>query len=273
MHSMSVPKRLIVTLVALGLGFVFVVYAASEWKVQRAYSIPLTQPRTDFKLDAIAGERMAKIVGCWAGCHGVRGEGGVEEIPGIRRVTAPPLGSVIPHYSDAELVRLVLQGVKRDGRSAIGMSSYTFWPLGDADVANIIYFLRLQPPADAVERTTQIPFVSRLKLLQGVWSLSADQVNKSQPRWGNMPRTNSYERGRFLAAIVCAECHGADYLGDPLEGGPSLTILTIYDREKFAELMTTGISQAGIAVESMSWLPDIEFTDRDIVDLYDFLTK
>jgi cytochrome c553 len=270
---MSILKKLVAALVICSLAFVFVVYAASEWKIRRAYDIPLVQPRADFKLDAYAGERMAKIVGCWAGCHGVRGEGGVEKIAGTRRVTAPPLGSVIQNYSNAELVRLILHGVKRDGRSAVGMSSFTFWPLGDADIANIVYFLRMQPAADAVERVTQIPFVGRLTLLRGVWSLSADQVNKSQPRWGNMPLTNSYERGRFLAAIVCAECHGADYLGDPLEGGPPLTILATYDQDEFAHLLKTSVSQAGIPIESMSWLPDVEFTDRDIADLYEFLTQ
>jgi len=219
--------------------------------MRRTYDLPLPQPPTDFEPDLAAGERMAKIVGCWAGCHGDGGEGG-EEIPGIRQVTAPPLGSVIPRYSDAELVRLILHGVKRDGRSAIGMSSYTFWPLGDADIGNIINFLRLQPPADEVARVRKIPFISRLKLLQGKWWLSADQVNTAQPRWGNMPRSNAYERGRFLAAVICAECHGADYRGDALEGGPPLTILAIYDEEEFARLMKTGVSQAGIAVEAMS---------------------
>lgn len=273
MHPMSRLKRFVAALVICGLAFIFVVYAASEWKIRRVYDIPLVQPRTDFELDAYAGVRMAKIVGCWAGCHGLRGEGGVEKIRGIRRITAPPLGSVIPNYSDAELYRLILHGVKRDSRSAVGMSSFTFWPLGDADIANIIHFLRMQPPADAVKRVTEIPFVSRLKLLQGVWSVSADQVNKSQPRWGNMPLTNSYERGRFLAAIICAECHSADYLGDPLEGGPPLTILAIYDEDEFARLLKTGVSRAGIPVESMSWLPDIEFTDRDIANLYEFLTQ
>jgi cytochrome c553 len=273
MQVMTFLKRLFASLTIVGLGFVIFVYAASEWKIRRIYEIPISQPQTEIVPDAAAGERMAKIAGCWAGCHGVRGEGGVEEISGIRRVTAPPLGSVIPDYSDAELVRLILHGVKRDGRSAIGMSSYTFLPLGDADIANVIHFLRLQPAADPVDRVRQISFSSRLKLLQGKWWLSADQVNKSQPRWGNLLRVNAYERGRFLAAIVCAECHGADYRGDPLEGGPSLAILSIYDEPEFAQLMMTGISRAGNLVEPMAWLPGTEFTDHDISDLYEFLTS
>jgi mono/diheme cytochrome c family protein len=270
---MSFLLRLCVFFILLGLGFFAFVYTATEWKFRRVYDVPLVELETDSKLDADAGARMAKIVGCWAGCHGIRGEGGVEEVPGVRRVTAPPLGSVVPQYSDVELVRLILHGIKRDGRSAIGMSSYVFWSLGDADITNIIHFLRLQPTAVEGDRVRQIPFVSRLKLLQGKWWLSADQVNKAQPRWGNMPRTNAYERGRYLAAIVCAECHGADFRGDPLEGGPPLAVLSIYDESEFARLMKTGVSQAGVLIEPMSWLPNAEFTDRDIFDLYEFLTS
>ena len=271
MHLQLILKGLAGVVIGLGLVFIAVVYGLSEWKINQTYNIPLSELPANHKPDAGDGMRMAKIVGCWAGCHGVSGEGGVEEIPGIRRVTAPPLGSVVPEYSDGELARLILHGVKRDGRSAIGMSSYTFWPLGDKDLANIIYFLRLQQPAAPIDRTTSIPFTSRIKLLKGEWFLSADQVDKSQPRWGNYPRSNSYERGRFLASIVCTECHGANYLGDPIEGGPPLSILALYDQGQFANLLKTGISQAGVPVESMSWLPDIEFTDRDISDLYEFL--
>ena len=258
-------------LAAAGLIFVLGVYGASAWKLSRTYDVPLKSPDQTLAPDASQGERMARIVGCWAGCHGVRGEGGVEEIPGIRRVTAPPLGAVIPHYSDAELFRLILYGVKRDGTSAVGMSSYTFWPLGDPDVANIIHFLRQQPPAEPVPRTREIPLISRFKLLAGDWQLSADQVDTSQTRWGNLPRETSFERGRFLAAIVCAECHGSSYEGDPLEGGPPLVIMQAYSDAEFARLMRTGTSRSGLPVEPMSWLPDVQFTDRDIADLYEFL--
>ena len=272
MRTMSFLK-LIATVIVAGIGFVLAMYTVSEWKINRIYDTPLVEPDFNFELDANSGERMAKIVGCWAGCHGIRGKGGIEEVSGLWRLTAPALGSVIPDYSDAELVRLILHGVKRDGRSAIGMTSYSFWPLGDSDIANIIHFLRMQPPADVAERVRHIPFASRVKLLRGEWWLSADWVDKTQPRWGNMPRTNSYERGRFLASIVCAECHGADYLGDSLQGGPPLTILTIYDEDEFARLMKTGVSKAGLLVERMSWLPDIEFTNQDIADLYEFLAR
>ena len=263
-------KRLLLVFGVVAGGIVAFVYAASEYKMQRTYDVALIEPVNDIDPDIAAGERMAKIVGCWAGCHGVRGEGGTEEVAGLWRISAPALGAVVPQYSDAELMRLVLRGIKRDGRSAIAMTSYSFWALGDEDLANIIYFLRKQPPAETQEPVRQISFASRLKLLRGQWFLSADWVDTTMPRWGNMPRETSYERGRYLAAIVCAECHGADYLGDPFQGGPPLSVLTIYDEAEFSTLMKTAVSQAGVPVESMSWLPDIEFSDGDVRDLYNF---
>ena len=153
------------------------------------------------------------------------------------------------------------------------MSSFTFWSVGDSDIANIIQFLRQQPSATPVNRSVEIPFHNRLKLLQGVWQLSADQVDKSQPRLGNMPRNTSYERGNYLAAIVCAECHGSDFQGDTLEGGPSLANLALYDADEFSVFMKTSQSQSGRFIEQMNWLPEIGFTDQDISDLYQFLAK
>ena len=94
-------------LVASGL-FVAGVYGASEWKMARIYDTPLRDLPTIAALDPEQAERMARIVGCWAGCHGTKGEGGVEEIPGVRRITAPTLSDVLPGYSDAELLRLIL---------------------------------------------------------------------------------------------------------------------------------------------------------------------
>ena len=140
--------------------------------------------------------RMAKIVGCWAGCHGMEGEGGFETIEGIVRHTAPTLSQVIPLYRDDELVRLIRYGVKKDGTSAIGMISYTFWTLGDQDIANIIAHLRRQPARPPVPRELQLPFKGRLALATGEWGVSAQEVDRTIPRWGELPRDTSFARGR-----------------------------------------------------------------------------
>jgi cytochrome c553 len=254
----------------LGLGSV---YGVSEWRMRRSHDAPLLPLRARAAPDAIAGEHMAKVVGCWAGCHGMAGEGGADHIEGIHRNTAPTLSQVVPQYSDEELARLIRYGVKRDGRSAVGMYAAVLWPLGDQDLVNIIAHLRRQPVRPPVPRRHELTFRGRLALVTGSWKVSADQVNRSAPRWGELPLDDAFARGRYLASIVCSECHGADLNGSALEGGPSLAILAIYDPDQFRDLIRTGRPIDGRDMPKMSWLADVDFTEQEIEDLYVFLRR
>lgn len=248
------------------------IYAISEWKMRRQYDAPLVALRTDMPRNLVEGERMARIVGCWDGCHGRRGEGGHEEIEGIIRNTAPTLSQVLSLYSDEELVRLVRYGLKRDGRSAIGMISYTFWALGDEDLANIIAHLRRQPTLPSIERRLELSWRGRLALATGEWKVSVEQVDRSRPRWGNLPQTTAYERGRYLASVTCSECHGLDFTGNPLEHAPSLAILAMYSRDQFTHLMRTATPPGGRKLnDAMDWVANAPFTDEEITGLYQFL--
>jgi mono/diheme cytochrome c family protein len=214
---------------------------------------------------------MAKVVGCWAGCHGVRGEGGADVIEGIHRITAPTLSEVVPLYSDEELARLVRFGVKRDGRSAVGMRAGVLWPMGDQDLVNIFAHLRRQPAMPPVPRRHELTLRGRVALATGTWRVSADQVDRSRPRWGELPRATSFERGRYLASIVCSECHGLDFHGDPLEGGPSLAVVAAYGPGQFRHLFRAAEALDGRRIAKMGWMPDVDFTDAEIDDIYLFL--
>ena len=258
-------------LAILAVGYV---YAVSEWRMRRPYDAPLTPPRTPVAIDFAEGMRMAKIVGCWAGCHGMEGEGGDEYIEGIFKHTAPTLSAVLRLYSDAELVRLIRYGVKRDGHSAVGMISYTSWPLGDRDLANIIAHLRRQPVLPPVPRELQLEFRGRVALATGEWKVSAEQVDRSIPRWGELPQATPFERGRYLASITCSECHGLDFRGNELERGPALAILAIYQPTQFRHLLRTGKPISGRDLGIMSWAARVAFSlfsDEEIADLYAFL--
>jgi hypothetical protein len=73
--------------------------------------------------------------------------------------------------------------VKRDGKSAVGMISYTFWALGDQDLGNVIAHLRRLPPAPAMERTLELSW-------RGRWSRGSGRTSRSrtrpaaEARWG-----------------------------------------------------------------------------------------
>lgn len=250
-----------------------IVYGLSEWKLRRTYDAPLVALRAAQPADPAAGLHMARVVGCWAGCHGIRGEGGTERIAGIHETTAPTLTEVVPRYTDEELARLVRYGVKRDGRSAVGMYPRTLWALADQDLADIIAHLRQQPPLPPVPRRQSVSLRGRLALATGEWNVAAEQVDRSMPRWGELPMQTPFERGRYLASIVCSECHGSDYRGDPLEGGPSLAVVAAYDAERFRQLLRTGRPIDGREIPEMSWMPDVGFTEQEIADLYLFLRE
>lgn len=260
---------LVATLVGLG---VLTIYVGSEWKLQREYEAPLEKLRAKTAPDLVEGERMARIVGCWDGCHGRTGQGGYEEIEGILRHTAPTLSQVVPLYSDEEMVRLIRYGLKRDGRSAVGMISYTFWALGDQDLSNIIAHLRRQPALPPIERKLDLSWRGRLALVTGTWKVSVEQVDRSRPRWGDLPQTTPVERGRYIASVTCSECHGLDYSGNVLERAPSLAILAMYSPEQFTHLMRTAQPVGGRKLdENMDWVANAPFTEEEVTGLYQFL--
>lgn len=250
------------------------VAASSEWLLRRRHDAPLERLPPIASPDPAEGERLAVIVGCWAGCHGLRGEGEVLEGGGAFRVTAPTLSSVLPDYTDEELVRLIRYGVKRDGHTAIGMVPRTFYPLSNHDLALIIAHLRRAPASPALPRERRVTLLGRTALATGLWHTSADEVDRSRPRWGELPRRTPFERGRYLASITCSECHGVDFRGNELEGGPSLVVIARYDIEQFAHLLRTGEPIDGRDLGIMSWVARnafSRFTDDEVQDLYVFL--
>jgi cytochrome c553 len=254
------------------LGFA-VIFGLSEWRMRRAYEAPLVPLHAARPADPVAGEHWARLVGCLSGCHGDEGEGGREHIEGIVTHTAPTLSDVLPSYSDAELARLIRYGVKRDGRSAIGMTSYTFWPLGDREIADIVARLRQLPATPPLPRRLDLTLRGRVALVTGEWKVSAAQVDRTIPRWGELPRRTPFERGRYLASVICSECHGLDFRGIALEGAPSLVVVAAYDPGQFRTLIRENRAIGGRRIDPMGWTPGVGFSDEEIGDLYAFLRE
>lgn len=249
------------------------VFAVSEWKMRRSYDAPLLPLRPASPPNPAAGRHMAKVAGCWAGCHGNEGEGGFESIKDIHRSAAPTLSQVLPQYADDELVRLIRYGVKRDGKSSVGMIAYATWALGDQDLADIIAHLRAQPVLPPVERSHDISFRGRMAMVTGKWGVDAAMVDRSVPRWGELTLSTPFERGRYLASVVCAACHGRRLEGSALESTPALAIAGAYSQEEFRNLLRNAIARGGSEVKRMTWVREVEFTDQEINDIYEFLRK
>src|SRR5262245_49594223 len=104
------------------------------------------------------------------------------------------------------------------------MPSGAFYPLSDADLANIVSHLRTMPQAPEQPRVRRVELLGRLALVLGKWHTSAGEVDPKRPRWGEMPRESPEERGRYLASVICAECHGLDLGGNEFLASPALAV-------------------------------------------------
>lgn len=183
------------------------------------------------------GERLTRVLGC-RGCHG-------KELQGERfyELYASNLTRDIPAYSDAQLVRLLREGVHPSGRDVWAMPSELFQHLTEPDMDALIAYLRTLKPAGGPTQPA-LPFEAETKKLiaAGVIKPAADFVRESQAK-GPLDLGPSHEFGRYITRVTCSECHGPELKG----GGdtPDLITAGAYSREEFEKLITQGVPTGG----------------------------
>lgn len=232
-------------LTMLAISFVATVYLLSERRVRRTYNIPLSSIALPTgPLARAEGQRLATVRGCYNGCHGEQLDGGVFiDQPFLARLVAPNLTQVVREYTDSELERLVRHGVRRNGRSTLGMPSSMFYHLSDRDLGAIIAFLRSAPVTEGPATEISLGPLARLGLLLGKYNPQAELIDHEGPRLAIRDTSDQIGRGRYVALTSCTECHGLDLGGNPDMSTPSLSIVATYSEEEFARLMRTGVAR------------------------------
>jgi len=79
--------------------------------------------------------------------------------------------------------------------------------------------------------------------------------------------------GQQVASVACAPCHGSDYAGAKIEGGPitpSLKNIKMYTDEAFDRLLQVGVARNGVVVDRMkiSVVSTLSADDRSAVRAY-----
>jgi mono/diheme cytochrome c family protein/outer membrane lipoprotein SlyB len=222
LRFVGVALGLLVVGVAGFAGWNAVAYDRSIAEVRR---IPL--PHIERSTDPVVLARGAHLAGSLGGC--ALGDCHGSDLGGGKVSDAGPLGTFVApnitsggrgaEYSDGEMARLILHGIKRDGRGVRLMSSSeTAW-LPDADFQAIVSFVRSVPPVSRPSREIEIGIVGKvLDRLDFVQFDAARRIDHVHRRTAPDPApTAAY--GAYIAGM-CRGCHGASLSGGPIPGAP-----------------------------------------------------
>ena len=206
-----------------------VVYVASERKLRETYdtSVDSVHVPTD-SASIVRGEHLVRnVIDCTL-CHGDDLGGAVySSSPALGTIAGPNLtrgkGGVGPDYSDADYLRAIRRGVKRDGRSLIVMPSEVFTHISQEDMGAVLAYLRVAPPVDREVPKSGFGPVGRALLAAGKMNiLVAGKTPRITPP-ASVPRDTTPAYGKYLADISgCHGCHGYGLSGGRVAGPPNL---------------------------------------------------
>lgn len=263
----------ILALLLVGAAWIWFASSRELGRTHEARPEPLAAPTPAQLADA---PRQARVLGCFS-CHGEGLRGAVMlDIPNVFTIWSSNLTEVAARATDQELAQAIRQGIGADGRGLIAMPSPQLSRLSDAEVAALIAVIRAQPRAgEPTPRSTLGPF-GRVALVTGAVETGPALVERFRVR-EPYDLGVEHEAGRRIAAIACAECHGADLAGDGPGGGggaPGLAIAGAYDLDRFRVLMRAGRPPDGrdlglmreVALANFS-----HFTDAEIARLHAYL--
>ena len=216
--------------------------------------------------DVAEGGRLAVVYGC-TDCHAADLGGKVMiDDPAFARVIASNLtaGRAGGALTDDQFERAVRHGVGGDGRALYIMPSSEYTYLSDADVANLLAYVRTIPAVERELPARSFGPVGRLMVTLGKVPAQNDLINADpSARHLSKPTTAEPLRlGHYLTRL-CTGCHGPDLAGAPAHGpdappGANLTPagnLGRWSLEDFRTVFATGRTPEGKQLDpyAMPW--------------------
>jgi len=154
--------------------------------------------------------------------------------------------------------------------------AFSFIRLRDADVADIIAYLRTVPLAPHDLPAPALPWTIRFNLARGADQAISGFLGRVPPL--KHAGDDALARGEYIAMTTCIECHGLSLRADsPFddETAPDLIVIAGYDATAFAHLMRSGKALGERELPMMSAVARsrfVHFTDDEVRDLYSFLS-
>jgi mono/diheme cytochrome c family protein len=248
------------------LGFASYQASAYDQSMARVYDLPLRPVQRSSDPAVLArGAHLAASIGACQDCHGADLGGKLMGDMGpVGAVYSPNIspGGAGGKYSDAELARLLRDGIKRDGTSLLFMPSWDFRWWSEADVVALISWFRVQPASKRASGASHIGVLG--KVLDRMDMLPIDvarRIDHSQEPVLAPEPTASVAYGQFLGKL-CEGCHGPSLSGGPIPGAPPdmaipanltphETGLASWSEETFYKVISTGVRPDGRKLDAM----------------------
>jgi mono/diheme cytochrome c family protein len=220
------------------------------------------------------GAHLATIYGC-TGCHGADLAGHEWETdPKFAIQFSSNLTRALPHYSDAQIDRALRAGYRPDGSALWQMPSFLFARMTQPEMRDLIAYLRTVPPTGIAHPRIVMGPQALAEIKAGAFfdsAVAAARYSRDLP----IDAGSATARGRYIASITCAECHGRALDGGKGTGTtPDLRIIAAYDDAQFDRLMKTGKAANGREMELMSMVARgrfAHFTQAELVAVRDYL--
>lgn len=281
---------LLVVAAAGGGIFVWTKTSAFDASMAKQWDVPLPAVAAEQTPTMLArGKHLYESLGGCHACHGAQGEGGKTEAIGpvatfvYPNITAGKNGT-LGRYSDAQLARLIRNGVKADGTSVRFMPSvdWQWWPKDD--LTALVSYLRSMPPADGPEGVVTIGTLG--KVLDRLEQFPLDQARRIDhaKQWPTPVIAPDAAYGASIAKL-CQGCHGEGLSGGPIPGAPPdmpvpqnlthhETGMKDWSFEDFDKLMRTGVRKNGQQVaEMMPIVVTKNFDETEMKALWAYLRE
>lgn len=256
----------------------------------RLRTYPLTEYDITIPDDSVSiahGERIYNIRGC-TDCHGINLAGKVFQSGLLTgTITAPNLtpspSSPIYDYRAEDLVRVIREGVKQNGKSVIMMPSHKFQVIHKTDIESLIAYLRSVKPVNRRLPSTNLNFPVRFYyFINRNLALFPANMVKRPVEFKEKIHMSRIEKGEYLATS-CVGCHGHYLEGGPISGAPptwpdapDLTTSGVagnWTKKEFKRSLTQGISADGRHLDEryMPWPAFGQLTDEEFDLLWEYM--
>ncbi|HEU5154996.1 MAG TPA: cytochrome c [Gemmatimonadales bacterium] len=263
------------------------IYGISRSKMNRTYVIKAEA--LEFKSDSatmLQAQHLVSAISKCVECHGEDFGGTTMDLGPVGKFRASNLtsgkGGVAP-MSDAEWIRAIRHGVRKDGHPLVFMPSSAFAAMDASDLASVIAYLKQLPPVDRELPPTQVGMLGRFLIVSKPGRLiQAEGIDHEAAVPAGVPHQPSAEYGRYLAVTGgCTYCHGDNLKGGLKDGPPgtpasadltSTGQLANWGEEDFRRALRTGMRPDNTVINPfMPWRMTRLMTDDEIKAVWLYL--